>query len=155
MNKNRGFNIIEVAMSIMVISIAILMITAIYTNIIQAQAKGIGKTTATAIAERVLQKIITDNISELKTAVKKNGSSSKSVQTGKDLINNDIYYYYSAIYNTNFTGTNIVKIDVYVYWNLGDNKTAEEIINLADQTDIKNSVKFSRLFMISNDSESE
>ena len=151
MNKNRGFNIIEVAMSIMVISIAILMITAIYTNIIQAQAKGIGKTTATAIAERVLQRIITENISELKKAVKTNGSSSKYTKTGKDIINNDIYYYYSAIYNTNFTGTNIVKIDVYVYWNLGDNKTTEEIINLADQTDIKNSVKFSRLFMISNE----
>ena len=54
MNKNRGFNIIEVAMSIMVISIAILMITAIYTNIIQAQAKGIGKTTIAKIFSKAI-----------------------------------------------------------------------------------------------------
>ena len=153
MNKNRGFNIIEVAMSIMVISIAILMITAIYTNIIQVQAKGIGKSTASAIAERVLQRIITNNISSLKTIVKQNGSVSKSEETGKDLVNNNIYYYYSVIYNTSFTGTNIAKVDVYVYWDLGDNKTEEEIIKLADKTDIKNSVKFSRLIMISDEEE--
>ena len=82
MNKNRGFNIIEVAMSIMIVSIAILMIIAIYTNIIQAQEKGIGKTVASAVAEKVMQKIIISHPTANKSS------------TGKDFVNEQLYYYY-------------------------------------------------------------
>lgn len=154
MNKNKGFNIIEVALSIMIVSIATLMIIAIYTNIIKAQSKGIGKTIATSVAERVLQNIITNHISDIKIKIKQNSSSADSRYelVGKDVVNGNVYYYYSAIYkssNNSFKNTNIAKADVYVFWDLGENKTKEEITNLTTQTDIKNSVKFSRFVTFS------
>ena len=156
MNKNKGFNIIEVAMSIMVISIAILMITAIYTNIIQVQAKGVGKTIASSVAERVLQNIITNHISDVKIKIN-NGSSSADSRyelIGKDIVNNNVYYYYSAIYkssNNAFKDTSIAKADVYVYWDLGENTTETDIKQLTTQTDVKNSVRFSRFITFSEE----
>lgn len=141
MNKHKGFNIIEVAMSIMVISVAILMIIAIYTNIIQAQAKGIGKTVASAVAEKVIQNIINSHTTENKE------------DTGKHFVNEQLYYYYykiSPITNEINNDNKLLKIDVSVYWDLADNKTETYIKNLASQTDLKNSVKFSRLVMISS-----
>ena len=154
MNKNKGFNIIEVAVSIMIVSIAILMIIAIYTNIIKAQAQGVGKTIATSVAERVLQNIITNRISDIKVKIKQGSSSADSRYelVGKDVVNGNVYYYYSAIYkssNNSFKDTNIAKADVYVFWDLGENKTKEEIKNLTTRTDIKNSVKFSRFVTFS------
>lgn len=156
MNKNKGFNIIEVAMSIMIVSIAILMIVAIYTNIIKVQAKGLGKTIASSVAERVLQNIITNHISDIKIKIN-NGSSSadsKYELIGKDIVNSNVYYYYSAIYkssNNSFKNTNIAKADVYVYWDLGENITKEKIINLTKQTYIENSVRFTRFVTFSEE----
>ena len=141
MNKNKGFNIIEVAMSIMVISIAILMIIAIYTNIIQAQAKGIGKTVASAVAEKVIQNIINSH------------PTTNKESTGKNFVNEKLYYYYYKIYpiTDSPSGDNkLLKIDISVYWDLADNKTETDLKNLSSQTDLKNSVKFSRLVMISS-----
>ncbi len=159
MNKNKGFNIIEVAMSIMVISIAILMIMAIYTNIIKTQAKGIGKTVASSVAERVLQTIIQNNITGIKLKLlegKKENSTlpSKYELIGKDVINDNVYYYYSAIYkssNKSFKNTSIAKVDVYVYWDLDENTTEADIRQLITQTDVKNSVRFSRLITFSEE----
>lgn len=156
MKKNKGFNIIEVAMSIMIVSIAILMIIAIYTNIIKAQAKGIGKTVASSVAERALNTIITKHISDIKIKIN-NGSSSADSRyelIGKDVINNNTYYYYSAIYkssNNSFKDTSIAKADVYVYWDLDENITKEKIINLTTQTDITNSVRFTRFVTFSEE----
>ena len=134
MNKNKGFNIIEVAISIMITSVAILMIIAIYTNIIKAQAKGIGKTVASSVAERVLQDL----------ASQKHLNNIEN--SGKDIVNENIYYYHYKVQKIN-TDTNLFQIDIVVYWDLGDDQTDEKIQSL---TEVKNSVRFSRLVMISN-----
>lgn len=151
MNKNKGFNIIEVAMSIMVISIAILMIMAIYTSIIKTQAKGVGKTVASSVAERIMQDIIANQIPTIKAKVKQNlATNYKYELTGKDIVNDNTYYYYSKIYpigGTYFDDTNILQVDVVVFYELSDNITEEQIKTMTD----KNSVKFSRLITFSDD----
>ena len=149
MNKNKGINIIELAMSIMIVSIAILMIIGIYTNIIRALAKGIGKTVASPVAERIMQDIANNKISEIKKKIDMNSETTdyKYELIGKDIINDNIYYYYSTVYKIN-ADTNLYQLDIVVYYNLNDNITEETIKKI---TDIQNSVKFSRLITFSDD----
>lgn len=157
MNRKKGFNIIEVTISMMITLIAILMIITIYTNIISAQAKGIGKSVSSSVAERVLQKIITDHLHDIKLRLLDGKGStlpSKFELIGKDVINGNVYYYYSKIYkssNKSFKNTSIAKADVYVYWNLGDQKTEQEIKDLVAMENVKNCVKFSRLITFSDE----
>ena len=66
--------------------------------------------------------------------------------SGKDIVNEKIYYYYYKVQNIN-TNTNLFQIDIAVYWDLGDNLTKEKIKTLTERN---NSVRFSRLVMISN-----
>lgn len=160
MNKNKGFNIIEVAMSIMIVSIAIIMMVGIYTNIIKAQAKGIGKTVASSVAERIMQNIIANQISTIKATIKAHTAKNTTIDTpnnykyeliGKDIINSNTYYYYTKIYPIGgkyFNETNILQVDVVVYYDLKEDITEEEIKNITDE---KNSVRFSRLITFSDD----
>ena len=157
MNRQKGFNIIEVTVSMMITLIAILMIITIYTNIISAQAKGIWKSVSSSVAERVLQKSITNNISKIKLRLLDGKGStlpSEFELIGKDVINGNVYYYYSKIYkssNKSFKNTSIAKVDVCVYWNLGEQKTEDEIRKLTKLENVKNSVKFSRLITFSEE----
>lgn len=67
---------------------------------------------------------------------------------GKDIVNGNVYYYHYKVNKVN-EDTNLYQVDVVVYYEIGDNITTEEEIK--NITDVKNSVKFSRLITYSDD----
>ncbi len=133
----------------MIISTAILMIIAIYTTMIKAESKGVGKTIASSLATRVMQDIANKKISDIKIKMKANQSNIKETISGKDFVNDVPYYYYAEIYPVNgnyLKDTNLLQIDCTVSWDV----EATSETTLKNVVNEKNSVKFSRLIMITD-----
>ncbi len=170
MKNSKGFTILEVVISIAIISIAILSMIAMYISMMKSSSKGTEMTIATSISERVAGTIDKKILSEIK-AEQKNGDKEIKIYKTKDIINGKPYYCITELKTLTddyFKKKYIIELNVFVFWNINTPELINSIVvtnsqdmdkylqnnkekfTHADRTGLKY-IKFKRLIMLSND----
>lgn len=168
MKQSKGFTILEVVISIAIISIAILSMIAMYISMMKSSSKGTEMTIASSLAERVATTIDKNKLSYIKLE-QKSGNSKIQLYKTKDIINGKPYYCITELKTLTddyFKNKSIIQINIFVFWNINTPELINSISNSQDmdtylETNKKKFMredgtglkytKFKRLIMLSND----
>ena len=118
--KRTGFSIVELLISIAIVSMVIVMVCILYSYMMKVSSKGVDISIGTQIAENKINEITSDESNE---SLRKNISSVSSgnayVTTGVDKTGNTDYYWLlkiTSVSGTNYSKMNLFFVDVLVFW---------------------------------------
>lgn len=121
MIKNKkGFSIVELLVSIAIISMIIVMTCILYSYMMKVSAKGVDISIGTQVAENKLNEIAGDDSNEsLRKNISSVSPSKPFVTTGVDKTGKTDYYWLvkiSSVSGTNYSKMNLFFVDVIVFW---------------------------------------
>ncbi len=116
-SRNRGFSIVEVVLSIAIMSVTIVMVCAMYTFMMRVSQKGFNVSVGTNVADRLMNELASQKGSKLNTLLIENHLSGFRA-CGNELVGDSPYYYILEVkpLPNPYSSRNIVRVDLVVFW---------------------------------------